>query len=133
MVAEALPVATLALGAGIVVERTLGTMLVTLLNGIFDPPPSGAIPPWSLLALLVLLSAGGIAVATAAAVATCSASPWPLNARLGQRARDQAVEVTGISTEVWGLVPHAAVLVVAPHEPGCVTTGASAHRQSHAS
>jgi len=69
VVSEALLVAALALVAGAVVGAALGSMLVTILNSIFDPPPAGPIPPWGTLALLLALAVGGVALGAAVAVA----------------------------------------------------------------
>jgi len=66
---EALLVAALALAAGTVVGAVLGAMLVTILSGIFDPPPAGPIPPWGTLGLLVALAAGGVALSALVATA----------------------------------------------------------------
>jgi len=66
---EALLVAALALAAGTVVGAVLGAMLVTILSGIFDPPPAGPIPPWGTLGLLVALAAGGVALSAVVATA----------------------------------------------------------------
>lgn len=67
--AEALLVAAFALVAGVAVGAVLGIMLVTILTGIFDPPPTGPLPPWGMLVLLLTLAAGGVALAAAVAVA----------------------------------------------------------------
>jgi len=67
--AEALIIAALALATGSAVGGVLGSMLVTLLTGIFDPPPAGPITPWLTLALLLALAAGGIALSALVAVA----------------------------------------------------------------
>lgn len=69
IVAEALLIAALALSAGAVVGGVLGSMLVTILTAIFDPPPAGPVAPWTTLGLLVALAAAGIALAVAVALA----------------------------------------------------------------
>jgi len=66
---EAILVAALALTGGAIVGAVLGSMLVTILTGIFDPPPAGPLPPWGTLALLLALAAGGVALAAAVATA----------------------------------------------------------------
>jgi len=66
---EALLVAALALSAGAAVGAVLGSMLVTILTGIFDPPPAGPLAPWGALVLLLVLAAAGIALGAAVAMA----------------------------------------------------------------
>ncbi len=69
VVSEALVVVGLTLVAGAAVGAVLGGMLVAILNGVFDPPPAGAIFPWSTLSILIALAVAGVAFATGTAMA----------------------------------------------------------------
>ena len=69
VVSEALLVGALALSTGTLVGAALGGLLVTILTGIFDPPPNGPAVPWSALGILLVLAAGGVAVSARAAIA----------------------------------------------------------------
>ena len=63
--AAVLAVGGLALGA--VGGWLLSAMLVTVLKGVFDPPPSVAAVPWSYLALIAALTVAALAAAAAGA------------------------------------------------------------------
>jgi len=69
VVSEALLVGALALSTGTLVGAALGSMLVTILTGIFDPPPNGPAVPWLTLGVLLMLAAGGVAVSASTALA----------------------------------------------------------------
>ena len=69
VVSEALLVGALALVAGAIVGTGLGSMLVTILSAVFDPPPAGPLAPWATIGLLLLLAALGIAASAVVAVA----------------------------------------------------------------
>jgi len=79
---EALLVGALALVTGAVVGGVLGGMLVTILNGIFDPPPAGPLPPWPTLALLLALAVAGIAASATVALS------WLRQLRVSEELRE---------------------------------------------
>jgi putative ABC transport system permease protein len=62
--------AAVVLGLGLVLGSALGAavarVLVTVLSGVFDPPPSSPAVPWHYLGLLAAAVVGGIVVACAA-------------------------------------------------------------------
>ena len=59
--------ATKKLSFGAVGGGLLSAMLVTVLKGVFDPPPSVAAVPWSYLALIAALTVAALAAAAAGA------------------------------------------------------------------
>jgi putative ABC transport system permease protein len=61
---EPLMVAILGLTIGCLVGWGMSRLLVTILTGVFDPPPSWLAVPWGYLAGLALVVVGGIAAAT---------------------------------------------------------------------
>jgi putative ABC transport system permease protein len=63
-VGEPLLVAILGLTVGGLVGWGMSQLLVKILTGVFDPPPSGLAVPWGYLVGLALVVVGGIAAAT---------------------------------------------------------------------
>jgi putative ABC transport system permease protein len=69
VVGEAAVVVVLGLGLGAVLGGALARVLVSVLSGVFDPPPSALAVPWTYLTLLAVAVVGSIAVACAVVVA----------------------------------------------------------------
>ncbi|MEO6627272.1 MAG: FtsX-like permease family protein, partial [Aquihabitans sp.] len=69
--AETGVVALVGLFAGTIIGWTLSKVLVTVLNGVFDPAPSSLAVPWTYL--FVLLGVSVVATASAALAALVSA------------------------------------------------------------
>jgi putative ABC transport system permease protein len=65
---EAGVLTVLGLIAGAVIGTALSIMLVNLLTGVFDPPPSTIAIPWTYLAALVSVTVCALAIANGAAV-----------------------------------------------------------------
>jgi putative ABC transport system permease protein len=53
-------------------------MLVKVLSGVFDPPPSNIPVPWPYLAVFAATTVGALAIAAAAAVRTARRSDTAL-------------------------------------------------------
>jgi len=68
IVSEAVVLAVLGLAAGGVIGWLLSQMLVKVLTGVFDPPPSVIAVPWAYLISVAGITVGAFAVASAAAV-----------------------------------------------------------------
>jgi len=68
VVAEAAVVLVLGLVLGSALGAAVARVLVTVLSGVFDPPPSSPAVPWGYLGLLTAAVVGGIVVACAAAL-----------------------------------------------------------------
>jgi putative ABC transport system permease protein len=71
--ADALVVAVLGGGLGALGGWTLSHMLVMVLTGVFDPPPSHLAMPWSYLAVLAVTTVAGLAAATQLVVRSTAA------------------------------------------------------------
>jgi putative ABC transport system permease protein len=69
VVGEAAVVVVLGLGLGAVLGGALARVLVSVLSGVFDPPPSALAVPWTYLTLLAVAVVGSIAVACAVVLA----------------------------------------------------------------
>lgn len=54
--------------AGAVAGAALSQVLVKVLTGAFDPPPSALAVPWAYLGAVVAVDVGAISIAAAAAV-----------------------------------------------------------------
>ena len=67
--AEAGAVALAGLAAGAAIAWSLSTMLVKVLQGVFDPPPSALSVPWAYLAVLGAVSAAATIGAVLAVLA----------------------------------------------------------------
>jgi putative ABC transport system permease protein len=65
---EAGVLTVLGLIAGAVIGAALSIMVVKVLTGVFDPPPSTIAIPWLYLAVLVSVTVGALAIANGAAV-----------------------------------------------------------------
>jgi putative ABC transport system permease protein len=63
VVGEAAVVTTGGLLIGVLGGGVLSLMLVAVLTGVFDPPPSALAVPWSYLAGVTLLAVAGVALA----------------------------------------------------------------------
>ena len=72
---EAALVVTVGFVAGAVLTWALSEMLVAVLTGVFDPPPSSLAVPWSYLMWLVVAALVAVVVATAVAVRAARQSP----------------------------------------------------------
>jgi putative ABC transport system permease protein len=68
VVGEAAVVVVVGLGLGAVLGAALSRVLVSVLSGVFDPPPSALAVPWTYLALFGAAVVGSIAVASGVAV-----------------------------------------------------------------
>jgi putative ABC transport system permease protein len=68
ILSEAVVLAVLGLAAGSVIGWLLSEMLVKVLTGVFDPPPSVIAVPWFYLSSVVGITVAAFAVASAAAV-----------------------------------------------------------------
>jgi putative ABC transport system permease protein len=66
VVGEAAVVVLLGLVTGALLGSTLARVLVAVLAGVFDPPPSSLAVPWTYLGLVAVAVTGSIAVASAA-------------------------------------------------------------------
>jgi putative ABC transport system permease protein len=75
IVSEAAVLGTLGLVAGAVIGSLLSPMLVKVLTGVFDPPPSVIAVPWVYLGAVVGLTLAAFATATAGAVRAASRPP----------------------------------------------------------
>jgi putative ABC transport system permease protein len=60
--------ALMGLGIGAIVGAALSIMLVNVLSGVFDPPPSVVAVPWTYLAAFAVTTVGGLALAAVATV-----------------------------------------------------------------
>jgi putative ABC transport system permease protein len=65
---EAGVLTTLGLASGALAGAILSTMLVKVLTGVFDPPPSAVAIPWPYLWAILAVTIGGLVVVGAAAV-----------------------------------------------------------------
>lgn len=65
---EALFVTALGVVLGAAGGAALTSMLVKVLTGVFDPPPSTIAIPWTYLAALLLVTGGAVALAAAGAI-----------------------------------------------------------------
>lgn len=54
---------------GLLVGRVLAEMLVIILAGVFDPPPTAPIVDWAEVGLQLALALGAVALATAIGLA----------------------------------------------------------------
>jgi len=68
IVSEAVVLAVLGLAAGGVLGTLLSEMLVKVLTGVFDPPPSVIAVPWFYLGSVAAITIAAFAIASAAAV-----------------------------------------------------------------
>ena len=69
---DAAVLAVLGLAAGAVVGAVLSMMLVKVLTGVFDPPPSTIAVPWGYLGIVVTVTVLALAAVTAAATRTAT-------------------------------------------------------------
>ena len=67
IVSEAVVFAVLGLAAGAMIGLLLSQMLVKVLTGVFDPPPSVIAVPWGYLSSVAGITVGALAVASVAA------------------------------------------------------------------
>jgi putative ABC transport system permease protein len=67
---EAVVLAVLGLTAGAAAGAVLSIMLVKVLTGVFDPPPSVIAVPWAYLGIVAAVTVLGLAAVTAAAART---------------------------------------------------------------
>jgi putative ABC transport system permease protein len=70
VVGEAAAVTTGGLLIGVLGGGVLSMMLVAVLTGVFDPPPSALAVPWSYLAAVTLIAVAGVALAVLGIVRT---------------------------------------------------------------
>jgi putative ABC transport system permease protein len=75
---EAGALTLLGLACGALIGAALSVMLVKVLSGVFDPPPSNIPVPWPYLAVFAATTVGALAIAAAAAVRTARRSDTAL-------------------------------------------------------
>ena len=69
---DAVVLAVLGLAAGAIAGAVLSVMLVKVLTGVFDPPPSAIAVPWGYLGIVVAVTVLTLAAVTAAATRTAT-------------------------------------------------------------
>ena len=69
---DAAVLAIAGLGAGAVIGWVLSRLLVSVLNGVFDPPPTSMAIPWQYLATLTIATVIALAAVTAAGARAAS-------------------------------------------------------------
>jgi putative ABC transport system permease protein len=73
--AESLYIAIVGIVAGLVVAWTITNLLVTVLDGVFDPPPQAAAVPWTYLAVTLCCVVIAASVGTTVAIRIARRSP----------------------------------------------------------
>jgi putative ABC transport system permease protein len=75
IVSEAIVLGVLGLVAGTLIGSLLSLMLVKVLTGVFDPPPSAIAVPWAYLSAVFVITVAAFAVASAAAIQAARRPP----------------------------------------------------------
>jgi putative ABC transport system permease protein len=75
IVSEAIVLGVLGLAAGALIGSVLSLMLVKVLTGVFDPPPSAIAVPWAYLSAVFVITVAAFAAASAAAIQAARRPP----------------------------------------------------------